>query len=159
MIIHYYLYLRQQTIVKKIIIFNILLNQFEMANLKKEIYLKIYFKQIKNLYRNYLLDLELYVKQLRAYNTILILNGVLTIAYLIHFLFITKLPILMVIAAIVIFNGHLVSIVLIIFGSTKISTFNRNYARWYFNTIQHCSTMRLSLFKTMNFFKVKYRIN
>lgn len=125
-----------------------------MANLKKEIYLKIYFDKIKNLYRNYFLDLDLYVNQLQTFITILILNGVITIAYLIHFLFITELPIIMIIAAIFIFNGHFWSIVLIIYGSSKISTFNQNYARWYFNIIQHCSTLRLNLFQTMHYFKV-----
>lgn len=120
----------------------------------KRTFLKFYFEQIQELYQYYLIDLQLYINQLKRFITNLLCILAVIITYILHFLFMIQLPNLMLFWMIIIFIGHMFNISALLYSSTLISLFNQNYGRWFFNTIQHCSAYRLHLFSSFNYNKV-----
>lgn len=156
LIIQYYLNLRQNTIQMQMEKFDQLLNTYNENhnNFSKKIFLKFYFEQIQELYQYYLMDLQLYISQLKRFITILLCILAVIITYILHFLFIIQMPYLMVFWMIIIFIGHIFNLGTLIYSSTLITLFNQNYGRWFFNTIQRCCASRFHVFNSLNYNKV-----
>lgn len=114
-----------------------------------------YFYQTQIIYKKYQLDLELYIKQFESFLTILLGTLVMVVTYILHFVLFTNIPLVMIVWAIIVLFGHLMSIGTLIYSSVRVSFFTKQYARWYFNIIQNCSACNLNLFNTIQLIKVK----
>lgn len=156
-LIQYYIYLKQQTITIKMNIFDKLLNQYQKnAIISNKNLMQNYFQMILKLYSNYLWDLKLYVNQMKRFLSVLIVGLVFLIGYLTHFLlfYIFHLPTPLLSLIVILNASHFISIIFLIFSSSRISSFNKQFSTWYQNLLQHCCASQYHFFTIKQYFKV-----
>lgn len=136
-------------------LFNTLLNGYNNQLFLQKQWMKCHFQRTQIFYKKYLLDLELYIRQFKRFLTVLLGSLVMVVTYILHFVLFTNIPVVMIIWAIIVLIGHLMSIGTLIFSSVRVSFFNKQYSRWYFGIIQHCSARKLNLFNNIQSIKVK----
>lgn len=137
-------------------LFNRNLKQYSLNQLpERKAFLKFNFINISQLYQKYLGDLELYVRQMKRFLTVLLGILVIVITYVLHFVLFTDIPTVFFILMIIILIGHSTTIGILIYSSARITSFNKNFSLWFFNTIQHCNSQQLHCFKRIQNYKVK----
>lgn len=143
-------------------IFDKLLYQYESSLIiyNKNL-LQKYFQIILKLYSHYLMDLKLYVNQMKRFLSILMFGLIFLIGYLTHFLlfYVFYLPFPLLSLILVLNATHLISILFLIFSSSRISTFNKQFSIWYQNSLQHCCSFQYHFFTIKQYYKVSLILN